>query len=323
MGNLQFDDIKLAYERIKGHVVNTPVLTNEFINDKYDCEIFFKIEAMQKCGAFKFRGVINKLLRLKEEGRLPKKVVAASSGNHAQAVAYACRIFGIEALIYMDLNVSGLKIAATKSHGAQVVLCENRAIAYEAPKQKEKEGYYFIHPSNDDDIICGQGTACLEAINEAGEMDAIFAPVGGGGLIAGTYLAAQNQKKKKAQIFACEPIIANDTAISLRQGEIFSFDKSPDTIADGVKTWSPSPLCFEYIKKIDGVFEISERDIVLYSQMINHCLKVTCEPTSALSMAGADQYLRSAKKGERILVIISGGNIAAATYAKIWQKNYL
>src|SRR5690606_15817128 len=173
----------------------------------------------------KARGALNHLLYLKEQNRLPQKVVAVSSGNHAQAVAYACKILNIPALVYTSKITSSLKIQATRTYGAEVIITEKRKEANELALSKIKEGYHLLHPYDDDLVIAGQATTCLEALEEINdEIDAIFSPCGGGGLPSGTYLSAK-QLKNKPQIFACEPLIANDAAISLKTGKIYSFEE--------------------------------------------------------------------------------------------------
>jgi threonine dehydratase len=210
----------------------------------------------------------------------------------------------------MSKIASPFKIAATKSWGAEVIVCEKRAEANKMAEEKQKEGYFFIHPSDNDDLICGEGSAALEAIEEAGEFDAIFAPCGGGGLISSCYLAASEQKNP-AQVFGCEPTNANDAAISLREGKIFHFADSPNTIADGVRTLAVSPRCFHYLKKLAGILEISEEEILVWQKKFQEVFAMKIEPTSALAFAGAAKFLQKnpQEKNPKILVIISGGNL--------------
>jgi threonine dehydratase len=322
---LNFKDVVQAYERIKDKIVKTPVITNQFLNDFFKADIYFKLEAFQKTGSFKIRGVLNAILTYQERhGKLPDKIVAVSSGNHAQAIAYACNEMGIKALVYMAQNTSSLKIKATRSYGAEVIITKRRDEANRLVQERAAEGYYYLHPSDHDDIILGQATACLEGIAEAGEMDAIFAPCGGGGLVSGCLIAASGLSKN-AKIFACEPLIGNDAAISVRTGKIFTFVDSPDTIADGARSLSISKRTFNYLSKISAILEISEQEIIYFSQWLNNLLKITIEPTAALAFGGAVQYLRSSPHQSRpkILVILSGGNLGFETYQQIWQKNYL
>ena len=307
---LTFNDIIAAHQRIKNHIKNTPIITNEKLNAELGAQIFFKMENCQITNAFKARGVFNTLLKYREQhGNFPQKVVASSSGNHAQAVAYACQAFTIEALIYMTSIVSPYKIAATKKLGATIILNDKRSEVNRLSEEKQNEGYFLIHPSANNDVICGQGTATIEALLEIGEVDAIFTPCGGGGLASGSLLAAKGLSPK-AKIFACEPTNGNDAAISFREGKIFSFAESPNTIADGARTLAVSELCFQYIKQLDNILEIGEAEIISWQKRISETLQQKIEPTSALAIAGAAQYLKtSTKNNEKILVILSGGNL--------------
>jgi threonine dehydratase len=321
---LAFQDIKTAHNRIKEHIVKTPVLVSKILNDKLDAEIYFKCENLQRTGSFKFRGAINKILKYKEEcGHFPAKIVAVSSGNHANAISYLANKFGIEAVIFMDSRVSSYKVDFARKYGADVQLVAGRSDADDGAAQKEKEGYFFIHPSNDEDIVCGQGTVCLEAIEEIGGFDAIFASCGGGGLAAGSYIAAQILDKKP-QVFAVEPDLANDGAISFRTGKIHHLDKPSNSIADGIRTPHLSARVFPYFQKLDGVLEISEEEILKWTQIASLRLKVLIEPSAGIALAGAIQFLRNNKftQKPKILVILSGGNMSVQTAKMIWEKDY-
>ena len=320
---LSFDDIIEAGKRIASNVVNTPIITSDFLNEKLKSQIFFKLETHQRTGSFKARGALNHLLYLKETKALPKKVVAYSSGNHAQAVAYACKMLDIEALICTSKVTSPLKISATRRLGAEVIITEKRSEAEALTMDKVAEGYHFIHPSNDDLVIAGQGTACLEALDSLGEFNAIFAPCGGGGLISGTYLAAQNLRNKP-KIYAAEPLTANDAALSLQNNEIYHFADSPNTIADGARTLAISPRTFAYLKLIDGIIQVSENDIIYWTQWLHHILKTTIEPTSAMAMAACFSWIKDNPiANQKILVILSGGNIGTESYQQIWKEDFL
>jgi threonine dehydratase len=208
-------------------------------------------------------------------------------------------------------KASPLKIAAVKNLGAEVILLEKRSDVNAQALEKQKDGYVFIHTSGDANVISGQGTAALEALAEIGEVDAIFAPCGGGGLISGCFLAAQNLSPK-AKIFACEPLSANDVAQSVRERKIVGFEDTPNTIADGARTLATSEICFQYLKQIAGILEISEEEIIFWQKKLSESLQQKIEPTSALAIAGAKQFLvnNPQEKNQKILVIISGGNVA-------------
>ncbi|OFW80987.1 MAG: hypothetical protein A2887_01750 [Alphaproteobacteria bacterium RIFCSPLOWO2_01_FULL_40_26] len=308
---LTFDDVLKAHRRIEDHIRNTPLISDQKLNNEFGAQVFFKMENQQETNSFKARGAFNAVLNFAEKnGNFPKKIVVHSSGNHAQAIAYVGEKFGIPTLIYMIKKASPVKIAVAKNLGAEVVLFERRDEVNRAAEKKQQEGYFFIHPSDNDDVICGQGTSALEALLEIGEVAAIFAPLGGGGLISGCFLAAQ-KLSPQAKIFGCEPLNANDTARSLREGKIFHFDDTPDTIADGARTLATSERCFNYIKKIAGILEISEKEIIFWQKKLSEILLEKIEPTSALAVAGLAQFLKNnpPQRNQKFLVIISGGNI--------------
>jgi threonine dehydratase len=171
-------------------------------------------------------------------------------------------------------------------------------------------------------VIAGQGTACLEALEDGGMMDAVFATCGGGGLLSGTLLATQ-LTGKNIPVFGCEPQMANDAARSYRTGKIVSFDETPMTIADGARTLHISECTLAYLRQLRDFYEVSEDNILYWTQWLHHLLKVVVEPTSAVAMAGACQWLKTQKEKKRVLVILSGGNIDADTYQKIWSHDYL
>ncbi len=313
--------ITIAYNRIKSGIHKTPLLRSEQLNKMLSADIFFKWEGAQKTGAFKLRGALNTLLHLKEQGRLPEKVVAFSSGNHAQAVALAARLLGVKATIIVPAMASPIKIAGTRSYGAEVIIKETRQEAEDLARELAKT-CFLLPPYDHDDVIAGQGTATLEAWMEAGDFDAVFAPCGGGGLISGTYLATR-LFSDTAKVYASEPLMANDAAESYRTGIIQRLPVSPLTIADGTRTLAISARTFQYIKQLSGFYEISEEKIIYWTQWLTHLLKINIEPTSALGMAGAFQWIKEGNQDKKILVIVSGGNIDPSTYLEIWKENYL
>lgn len=318
---IPFSNVAAAYNRIKPYVNHTPLLQSEMLNHLLDSNLYFKFEGMQKVGAFKARGALNTLLHLKEQGNLPKEVVAYSSGNHAQAVAWAAKQLKIKATIIVPSMASKIKIAATKAYGAEVIITHERQEAEDLAHTKAKTAF-LLPPYDHDDVIAGQGTATLEAWMDKGNFDAVFAPCGGGGLISGTYLATR-LFSSKAAVYACEPTIANDAAESYRTGVIRRFDKTPMTIADGTRTLGVSERTFQYIKNLNGFYEISEEEIIYWTQWLKHLLKINLEPTGALGMAGAYKYITNGNIKKKILIIVSGGNIDSDTYLKIWEQSYL
>ncbi len=311
MNELNFQDILLAENRIKNYIKNTAIISNKKIDELLGAEIFFKMDNRQETNSFKARGAFNAVLAFKEKhGFFPQKIVAQSSGNHAQAVAFVGKKFNIPVIIYMAKITSPIKVEATRKLDAEVILCEKRSEANRLAEEKQQEGYFFIHPSDNDDVIAGQGTCVLEAVKEIGEVSAIFAPCGGGGLLSGC-LIAKNGISPQAQVFGCEPLNANDASRSVLENKIVGFEESPLTIADGARTLKVAPRCFNYLKKLNGILEISEEEIIFWQKKLEQELQEKIEPTSALSIAGCAQYIKNnpQTKNQKFLAIISGGNL--------------
>jgi threonine dehydratase len=316
------DHIIAAQRRIAGFVHRTPLMESGTLNAMLGHRIVFKCENLQKIGAFKVRGAMNTLLTLKEQGAMPERVTCFSSGNHAQAVAYGAKILGLKATIFIPQTASSLKIAATRAHGADVVVTRTRQEAEHAVQAVIDQGAAFIHPYDDDRVMAGQGTVALEAFQDGPAFSAAFAPCGGGGLVSGTYLAAQ-AASPATKVFGVEPLNANDAARTLRDGKIFKWEQAPDTIADGVRTLYVSERTLTFLKQTQGVLEVSEDDIIYWTQWLTHLLKLTIEPTSAGCMAGVVQYLRTQTTPQTVLVILSGGNVAPETQRQIWAEDRL
>ncbi len=315
-------DIVKAYERIKPYIKTTPVLCSEYINQLLGADIHFKFEGMQTTGAFKLRGALNALLTLKEEGNLPEHVVAFSSGNHAQAVAYASRLLNVKATIFIPEASSAFKIEATKSYGAEVILTKTRKEAQDRAQEMQNNGAYFLHPYDDDNVILGQGTSCYEALSEGLRPDVIFASIGGGGWISGTYLATQ-LLSPASKVIGGEPKMGNDASQSFKNGKIVHLPEAPQTIADGARTLALSERTFEYIKKLDDIIEIEENEIIYWTQMLSHHLKITAEPTSCVAIAACEKWLKSHPHNNKlsIIIMLSGGNIDMYTHKEIWKNS--
>jgi threo-3-hydroxy-L-aspartate ammonia-lyase len=320
---LNVEDIKKAKERIYNYVNETPVLSSSLLNEWIGHEIFFKAECLQKIGAFKARGACNAISWLIENNSKPKMIIANSSGNHAQAVAWAAQLFNIPATIYMPVYSSKIKIQATNSYGAQIEICENRNVADEKVKQaSEEKGTYWIPPFNHNQVIAGQGTAIYEALNQVANIDAVFAPCGGGGLLSGALIATRSLSPR-TKIIGVEPLNANDAAQSLRMNSIQKLQSVPDTIADGAMTMAVGDITFEYLKMLDDMYEIEELKIIYWTQWLTHLLKLHVEPTSAMTMEAVAQWLKNQKTKKRVMIILSGGNIDQTNQLKVWNNNYL
>ncbi len=320
---LTLQDIQAAKQRIASYINTTPILTSTVLNERWGHEVFFKCENFQKIGAFKARGGLSTVTWLLENGHRPKHIVANSSGNHAQAVAYAARQFNIPATIFMPEYSSRIKIRATEGYGAKVVLSATRnetdALVQEAARE---EGTYWIPPFNHEQVICGQGTAAYEALSELEAIDAVFAPCGGGGLLSGTLVATRGLSPE-TKVIGVEPLNANDAAESLRKGSIQRLTEIPNTLADGAMTMAVGELTFNYLKQLDGFYEVGEIPMVYWTQWLSHLLKIRLEPTCALPMDAVRQWLTTQTTKQRVLVIISGGNVDQQTTLKIWAKDYL
>ena len=325
---LTINDIENAHNRIFSYVHQTPVHTSERLNKWLGHRVYFKLECFQKVGAFKARGACNTLAWLKEKNQLPDKIVTNSSGNHAQAVAWAASQFNIPATVFMPKNVSRVKAQATAAYGAEVIFCESRSAADEqVVKAAEESGTFWLPPFNHEQVIAGQGTAAFEAFKQLADMgvpqvDAVFAPCGGGGVLSGTLISSRGLSPE-TQVIGAEPMAANDAARSLRSGKICRLDTPPITLADGAMPMAVGELTFDYLRKLDGFVEVDETSIAYWTQWLTHLLKLHVEPTSAMSMAAVKKFLRKQESPQAVLVIITGGNIDQSMMKKLWTDDYL
>ena len=321
---IDFQDIKDAHQRIKDHINPTPVLSSSLLNQWLGHDIYFKAELLQKVGAFKARGGCNAVQLLKEQHPDIKRVVANSSGNHAQAIAWSAARLGIPATIYMPTFASEVKAQATRSYGAEVIQLDTRQAVDQAVAEAANEpGVYWIPPFNDEAVIAGQGTACLEAIGQLEQpVDAVFAPCGGGGLISGTLVAAR-ALLPEAQVMAVEPLAGDDAMRSYLTGAIQKLDEAPQTLADGAMTLSVGDKTFAHIRQLDDFFAVDEVPMAYWTQWLQHLLKLHVEPTSAMVMNGVCQWLRRQTSRQQVLVILTGGNIDAATMRRVWATDHL
>ncbi len=321
--SVSISDVQDAARRIVPYVNKTPLVGSTRLNAWLGHEIIFKVECLQKTGAFKARGACNAIAKLVEQGQPPARVIANSSGNHAQAIAWASAIFNVPATLYMPRGVSAVKAQATAAYGADTVISENRAQTDAAVEiAADVPGTVWIPPYNHVDVIAGQGTAAMEALEETGRVDAVFAPCGGGGLLSGTLLATRHLCASAA-VIGVEPALANDAAQSIRLGSIQSLASSPDTIADGARTLAVGKLTFPFLQQLDGFYEVDELRIFYWSQWLSHLLKLHVEPTSAMVMEGVVQWLSHQDRAQKVLVILSGGNIDSASNAKLWSQDHL
>jgi threonine dehydratase len=250
-------------------------------------------------------------------------VVASSSGNHAQAVAYAAKLLGIKATIFSAQNISTVKAAATRYYGADLDLSATREEADEkAQDAAQRAETLWVPPFNHPDIISGQGTVLLETLGQCGAVDAVFAPCGGGGLLSGSLIATR-AICPQAKVIGVEPLIANDAAQSLHTGTIQRLAEQPQTLADGAATLAVGDVTFEYLKLLDGFYEADEIQIAYWTQWLQHLLKIHMEPTCAMSMAGVVDWLKSQNTPQKVVVVLSGGNIDNKKMCQIWQQDHL
>jgi threonine dehydratase len=304
---LTLTDILAAADRIRPYVHHTPVLTNRSLDEKVQAQVFLKCENMQKVGAFKFRGACNAVFSLSDK-EAARGVSTHSSGNHAQALALAARLRGIPAYIVMPDNAPAVKKAAVAGYGGEITFCEPTLEAREATLARvvERTGSSVVHPYNDERVIAGQGTAALELLEEIPALDVIIAPVGGGGLLSGTSIAATGMKPG-IRVIAGEPERADDAYRSLKAGEILPSGR-PMTIADGLLT-SLGPLTFPIILQcVEQIVTVSEQGIIDSMRFVWERVKIVIEPSAAVSV-GVLWERKIDLSGLKIGVILSGGNV--------------
>jgi threonine dehydratase len=303
-----FADVVAASERIAGVAHATPVQTSHTINEALGAEVFFKCENLQRMGAFKFRGGYNSLAKFTPEQR-KAGVVAFSSGNHAQAIALSAKLLGMPATIVMPHDAPAAKVAATKGYGAQVVI-------YDRYKEdREQIGRDLIPPYDHADVIAGQGTAAKELLEEVGPLDYVFAPLGGGGLLAGTALSTR-ALSPNATIYGVEPEAGNDGQQSFRSGSIVHIE-TPKTIADGAQTQHLGNLTFPIIKRdVNDILTASDDQLRAEMRFFAERMKMVVEPTGCLGLAAA-RAMKDQLRGKRVGIIISGGNVDIPRYAEL------
>lgn len=318
--NLTLKDILEARDRIKDICVNTKLIYSSEFTRESGNEVYIKPENLQITGAFKLRGAINKVGKLSEEKK-SKGLIASSAGNHAQGVAYAASKLGIEATIVMPETTPLIKVQATKNYGAKVVLAgEVYDEAYEEAKRLEREnGYTFVHPFNDLDVMAGQGTIALEILEELKDVDAILVPIGGGGLISGIAVATK-ALNPNIKIIGVQAEGANPMKLSFDSGKLINAVKI-DTIADGAAVKNPGDIAFEVIKKyVDEIVTVSDNDLMDAMFIVLEKHKLVAEATGVLSLAALSKLKF---KGKKVVSVISGGNVDVVTIASLLNHGLL
>lgn len=308
-------DIEQAAKRIAPYIHTTPIMTNKSINEQYGLDLYFKCENFQKIGAFKIRGGMNASLQLTPE-QLSKGVATHSSGNHAQALAFAAKMLGIKAYIVMPESSPQVKVNAVRGYGAEVTICASNQAARESTLQEivDRTGATFIHPYDNDEVITGQATCVKEMIDALPDLEVVVTPVGGGGLLSGTCLGAY-YFKPGLKVYAGEPEGAADAVLSIQSGKV---EKAPfiNTIADGLMT-TLSQRTLDIIKAhVTDILLVSDDEIKAALRLVYERMKIIIEPSCAVPLAAV---LKNADlfKGKKVGIILSGGNVDLSKF-KDW-----
>jgi len=308
-----FAEVRRASERVRPYVRRTPALTTDI-----DPGLRLKPECFQVTGSFKVRGAFNAILSLAESGRLPKGVIAVSSGNHAQAVALAASTVGVPALILIPEDANPAKVAATRALGAEVI---QEGITFANREQRLREtmaerGFTLVHPFDDWNVIHGQGTAAMELLEDAPGLEVVVTPVGGGGLLSGSAIAAKSANPA-IQVVGVEPEAADDAYRSWRSGSIQTLAAAPATLADGVRTMAIGPRNFEAMfvnRLVDAIVTVTEEEIAAAVRLAWSRLHLALEPTGVLPLAA---YAAGKLPPGRAGLVLSGGNANMQTVAKL------
>ena len=315
--SLNLDTIRAAHERIRRYIHRTPVLTNSWLNDACRASLFFKCENFQKVGAFKARGATNAVFALDDE-TAQGGVATHSSGNHGAAVARAAKLRGIPAHIVMPSNSAKVKIRAVESYGAQVVFCEPTEESREIKCTEviNQTHATLVHSFENEHVVAGQGTAAIELLEDIADVDVIMCPVGGGGLLSGTAIAAKSMRPQ-IKVIAVEPENADDAAQSFRAGRRLVTEKK-STIADGLRTNIGEPNFAIVQSYVDDIVTVSEEAIISAMRTIWETMKIIIEPSAAVPYAAiADGVIDV--NGKRTGIILTGGNVDLDTLP--WSGN--
>lgn len=314
---ITLQDIETAHRRIAPYIHRTPVFTSSSIDAVAGCELFFKCENFQKIGAFKIRGGMNASLSLPAE-KLANGLATHSSGNHAQAIAYAAKMLGVKAYIVMPENSPAVKVSAVKGYGAEIAFCQPTQTDRERTLQKivEKTGAEFIHPFDDDRVITGQATCAKELIEEIADLQAVIAPVGGGGLLSGTCLSA-HYLMPGMPVYGAEPEGAADAVLSIKSGKV---EQAPyiNTIADGLKTTLSDRTLSIIGQHISNIFLVSDDEIKAAMRLVYERMKIIAEPSCVVPLAAVLKN-KAAFAGKRVGLILTGGNVDLAKFGE-WFK---
>ena len=310
-----YDDVAAAAHRLKGMAHRTPVLRSSTADERLGTQLFFKCENLQRTGAFKFRGAFNTLAQFTDEQR-ERGVLAFSAGNHAQAIALSARLLDMPAAIVMPEDAPASKMAATRDYGAQVVTYNRYTEDREAISRRLalERGMTLVPPFDHPHVIAGQGTAAKELLEEVPDLDYLFVCVGGGGLLAGSLLAAE-ALAPQCRVVGVEPAAGNDGQQSFKAGHVVQIP-TPHTIADGAQTQALGQLTFPIIQRLaDDMVTATDEQLVESLRFFAERMKIVVEPTGALAFAGA-QHGNVDIHGARVGVLISGGNVDLSRLAR-------
>jgi threonine dehydratase len=313
---IELEDVERAAERLRGVAHRTPVVTSRTLDERVAARVHLKAECFQRGGAFKFRGAYNKISSLDEDA-LGRGVIAYSSGNHAQAVAIAAGLLGTHATIVMPEDAPAAKLDATRGYGGEVVLYDRWTESREeiGARLADEHGLELVRPYDDPLVMAGQGTAALELLEEAPDLDLLLVPVSGGGLIAGCATAAK-ARRPEIRVAGVEPEAGDDTRRSIAAGERIRIDV-PRTIADGLQAPEPGELTFEVNRRlVDEIVTVTDAEIVEAMTFLFDRVKLVVEPSGAVGVAALLSG-KLAAGGARVGVVISGGNVGAARFAEL------
>ncbi|WP_301081696.1 threonine ammonia-lyase [Thomasclavelia cocleata] len=317
---LRLEDFKTAKKRVDEVIEETHLIHSDAFSSECGNDVYIKPENLQKTGAFKIRGAFNKIVKLDDTAK-KKGLIASSAGNHAQGVAYAAKKLGVKATICMPAHTPLIKVDATKQHGADVVLYgEVYDEAYaKAVELQKSEGYTFVHPFDDEDVIEGQGTIAIEILEELPDADVILVPIGGGGLIAGIACAAK-QINPNVKIYGVEPEGAASALAAIHEDQVVTLAEA-NTIADGTAVKTIGNKTFEYIKKyVDGIITVDDYELMDAFLLLVEKHKLVAEGSGILALAGLKKLY---EKNKKVVSLISGGNIDVLTISSMINKGLI
>jgi threonine dehydratase len=319
---IEWADIERAGQRLRGVAHRTPVLTSHQFNEAIGGEVFFKAENFQRAGAFKFRGAYNKLASLTDKER-KMGVLAYSSGNHAQAIALAARLFGIPAVIVMPADAPSIKVAATRGYGGEIVFYdryrEDRVAIGE--RLSRERGLTLVPPYDDEEVMAGAGTAAVELLEEVSDLDDLLVCTSGGGLLAGCAVAAHHLSPT-LRVYGVEPEAGNDTFRSFQQGERVEIPV-PHTIADGLAVNTPGKKTFPIVRALaTGILLVRDEELIETMRFLLERMKILVEPSGAAA-AAAIRHGKLSGRGRRVGVLLSGGNVDLSKLATWLQSDRL